>query len=567
MAPKKLGEPSHIGRGNDRRHDSAFIIWLSMFSRDGVWNDAGQALTLDTKNRCRLSSTSYVSLTRPLLFPEPPESLSAQSSRATTNGLRRGAIGLAPVLFQSITHMAPAGAVAFAIIFATTFAGGATPLAVVLAMVACLFVAISIAQLARHLPSAAGLYTYSARGLHPAIGFLVAWGFMLAEPIVAPLSYLVFGDVLSGYLNAHLNTPLWLWAPLAALAGVGVWVLVYRGIRISTEAGVALGAFEIFVLVALAITLIVAAGSNNTLNVFSPYTGNRSGWGAVFAGMVYTVLAFIGFEASAPLGEEAKDPQRTIPRAVILSCLLIGFFYVVCYYAATVYFGPDKMADSKVGFFAFNGNDPWDGLASKVWGPLSILVLLAILNSSLAGANAGANAATRVGYALGRVGILPRTLARIHARFRTPSVAIHIQGVLGIGVALILGLALYNAGPSPTPLNAFALLGTIATLIIVFIYILTNLANVAYYWRFQRAQMNIVWNLIVPVAGILIFVPVLLASFGVDFAGLGIVGLSPPASAAPAVVLVWMLIGVLLYFFVSSRSPDSIQETANTFSE
>src|SRR5437763_1090052 len=173
--------------------------------------------------------------------------------------LERGAIGLAPVLFQSITHMAPAAAVAFSITFATTYAGGSTPLAVVLALVACLMVAISIGQLARHLPSAGGLYTYNARGLHPTVGYFVAWGFMMAEPLVAPLLYLIFGNVLSVYLNSHFNTPTWLWAPLAALAGAIVWVLVYRGIRISTEAGVALGAFEIVVFLALAVPLIIAA--------------------------------------------------------------------------------------------------------------------------------------------------------------------------------------------------------------------------------------------------------------------------------------------------------------------
>jgi len=98
--------------------------------------------------------------------------LSTQTAGPAT-GLQRDAIGLAPVLFQSITHMAPAAAVAFSIIFATSYAGGATPLAVVLALVACLFVAISIGQLAKHLPSAGGLYTYSARGLHPTVGFFV----------------------------------------------------------------------------------------------------------------------------------------------------------------------------------------------------------------------------------------------------------------------------------------------------------------------------------------------------------------------------------------------------------
>ena len=479
----------------------------------------------------------------------------------TAPRLQKDAIGLAPVLFQSITHMAPAAAVAFSIIFAVTYAGGATPLAVLMALIACLLVAISIGQLARHLPSAGGLYTYSARGLHPAAGFFVAWGFMLAEPIVAPLLYLIFGNVISVFLANHFNTPGWLWAPFAAAAGIGVWFLVYRGVRISTEAGVVLGAFEIVVFLALAITLIFAAGSNNTLSVFSPSTGNSNGWGSVFAGMVYTVLAFIGFEASVPLAEETKEPRRTIPRAVILSCVLIGVFYLVCYYGAIVYFGPGSAADPKNGFFAFNGGDPWDGLASKVWGPFSILVLLAIINSAFANSNAGANAATRVGYALGRVGILPRALAHVHPRYKTPHIAVHVQGALGIAIALILGFALNG------PLNAFALLGTVATLIIVVIYILTNLSNLVFYWREHRDELNPILNVAVPILGTLIFVPVLLAAFGIDFGGLGITPLAPPANAAPWIVLAWLVFGVVVFALYSTRSPGRIEETAKTFIE
>ena len=140
-----------------------------------------------------------------------------------TARLERNAVGLAPTLFQSITHMAPAAAVAFSIIVGAQYAGGSLPLAVLFALVACLLVAISIGQLARHLPSAGGLYTYSSRGLHPYVGFLVAWGFILAEPIVAPLLYLIFGNELAANLNSHFGWPLWLWAPFAVVAGLIVW--------------------------------------------------------------------------------------------------------------------------------------------------------------------------------------------------------------------------------------------------------------------------------------------------------------------------------------------------------
>jgi amino acid transporter len=273
------------------------------------------------------------------------------------------------------------------------------------------------------------------------------------------------------------------------------------------------------------------------------------------------VLAFIGFEASLPLAEETREPRRTIPRAVLLSCVLIGIFYLICYYGAIVYFGPNVAADPTKGFFAFNGGDPWDGLANKVWGPLGILALIAIINSAFANSNAGANAATRVGYALARVGILPRALASVHPRFKTPYVAVHVQGALGIAVALILGFALGS------PLNAFALLGTIATLIIVIIYILTNLSNIVFYMREHREEMNPLLNIVIPALGILIFIPVLIAAFGIDFGGLGIAGLTAPANAAPWIVLAWLAIGVIVFFYLLSRSPASIQETATTFFE
>ncbi|HEV2013767.1 MAG TPA: APC family permease [Candidatus Dormibacteraeota bacterium] len=473
--------------------------------------------------------------------------------------LERNAVGLAPTLFQSITHMAPAAAVAFSIIVGAPYAGGSLPLAVLLALVACLLVAVSIGQLARHLPSAGGLYTYSSRGLHPYIGFLVAWGFMLAEPIVAPLLYLIFGNELAANLNSHFGWPLWLWAPFAVVAGLIVWVLTYRGIRLSTRTGVALGTFEIVVFLALSVTLVVAAGNHNTLSVFAPNTGNAKGLGSVFPAMIFAILAFIGFEASAPLAEEAKEPRKTIPRAVFLSALLIGLFYLFCYYAATVYFGPSKMADPKNGFALFNNSDPWSGMAQAVWGPGLIIVILAVLNSAIANSNAGVNAATRVGYALARIGLLPRMLGRIHPRFATPYVAVNVQSAGGIVLAVALGWA--TAGP----LNAFALLGTVATIVVVAIYILTNLSNLVFYLRDQRHEFNLFLNGIVPIVGSVVFLPALIAAFGIDFLSLGITPLTAPANLAPIIIGVWMVVGLALLIYFATRDPGRITQTGRVF--
>src|SRR2546427_2460118 len=107
--------------------------------------------------------------------------MSSPSPVSAVAPLERDAIGLAPVLFQSITHMAPAAAVAFSIIFATTYAGGATPLAVVVALVACLLGAISIWELAPPLSPPGGPYNDHPPGVHPPGRFFLARGVLFAQ--------------------------------------------------------------------------------------------------------------------------------------------------------------------------------------------------------------------------------------------------------------------------------------------------------------------------------------------------------------------------------------------------
>ncbi|MBV9451312.1 MAG: APC family permease [Streptosporangiaceae bacterium] len=474
-----------------------------------------------------------------------------------TPGLHRDAVGLVQVLFQSIANMAPGAAVAFSILFAAPYAGGATPLSVLIGLGLCLLVAITIGQLAKHLPSAGGLYTYNARGLGNGFGFMVGWAFLLAEVVAAPGGLLILGIVVSSVLHSHLGWPTWTWAPFAAAAGLLVWFLVWRGIKMSTAASVTLGVFELAVFLALAISLITHAGPHNTAAVFTVHHHNAKGLGSVIPGVLYAVFGMIGFEAAAPLGEEARNPRRTIPRAVFFSCLAIGIFYLICYYAATVFFGPAKMT----GFINVNGGDPWPALATAVWGLGFIAVTIALVNSAIAGANASAVATTRVGYALGRIRMLPRVMARVHPRLGTPSVATHVQMLLAIGYALGVGFA-FGA-----PLKALVFQGTISTILIVAIYMATGLSCIVYYLRERRAEFNPLLHGLIPLATFVLFIPVLLAAFGVDFAGLGITALAFPANDAPYVIYGWLAAGivVLIYFFVTDR--ERIARTGLVFEE
>jgi amino acid transporter len=481
------------------------------------------------------------------------------AQRDASPSLAREAIGLREVLFQSITHMAPAAAVAFSIIVGANFAAGALPLSVVLALVGCLLVAVSIGQLARRLPSAGGFYTYAARGLHPAVGFLVGWGYAFVEPLVAPLLFLIFGNVVASTLNQEFGWSYDTWWVVAAVAAaVIVFVLGYFGVRLSTVAGTLLGLFEILVFAALAVTLIVKVGGANTLRVFG--TGPASvegfeGFSGVVAGSVYTILAFIGFEAAAPLAEEAKDPRRTIRLAVLYSCLGIGLFYVLTTYAATVYFGPDRFAE----FPASGGGNPWDALARAAWGAGWVLVFLAIANSAIANANASANAATRTWFAMGRIRLLPRPFEHVNPRWRSPDVAVAVQFLVGVGVALWLGLQ-YD------PLTAFAIVGTIVTAVIIAIYMVVNLACLVFYLREGRAEFNPFLHGLVPILGIAAFLPAFLTAVGIeafDFVS----ALPYPISLVGPVVGIWYAIGLVYLVVLMTTQPERLRETGRVFVE
>ena len=246
----------------------------------------------------------------------------------------------------------------------------------------------------------------------------------------------------------------YLWVPLTLLCAGIVWYLTYRGISISTRVGVALGLIEIGIMVFVSALLVINAGSRNTISVFIP---GDAGIQPALQGMVFCLLAFVGFEAAAPLAEETRDPKRNTRRAILWSAILIGLFYVFCYYAATVYFGPDKMAD----FIASNDGNPWGGMAEQVLpGIGSLLVTFAILNSCLANANSGANASTRSVFALGRSRLLPAAFGAVHPTHRTPATAIHLQAIVGIIIAVGLSLYLGNQYPrTPGPLNTYFTIG------------------------------------------------------------------------------------------------------------
>jgi amino acid transporter len=463
-------------------------------------------------------------------------------------GLRRDAIGLREVLFQSITDMAPGAAIAASIPAGAALAGGALPLAVVLALIACLFSAWSIGQLAKELPSSGSMATYAARGLHPSLGFLVAWGYAMVGWLIPPLVLLQLGFTVAGTLHTEISGyPVNLWWPWAILGLLIICAAGYFGVRTSARLGTILGVFEIAVFLLMGILLVFHAGSHNTLSVFTTkYTPHGfHGFNGVVAGSVFTVLAFGGFEGAAPLAEEARNPRRTIQLAVLLATLLIGVLYVFTTYAADVAFGPAKFAT-----FTGSGPSSWEGLARAFYGLFWILVFLAIVNSTLANSNAGVNVSSRTSFAMGRIKAFPTVLASVHPQHRSPVNAIMLGGVISLAVMLGLGLH-YGAN------TAFDMVGTALVILIVGVYILMNAACIGYFTRSRSA--NLLSHLIVPILGIAAFVPAWCAGAGIKIAGIKWISPLPvPESYMGPACAIWLLIGIFYLIYLYVRDPQRV---------
>jgi amino acid transporter len=406
--------------------------------------------------------------------------------------LREHSIGLPQVLFQSITHMAPAAAVAYSIYISVPDSRQALPLSVGLALIACICAATAIGQLAKLFPSAGGMYTYAGKTLGPWAGFLVAWLFIGFQPLVAPFLYLEFGWAMTEVFHTEVGWSYsgqwWIWVLLMTVI---VFLLTFRDIRISTTAGVILGAFEIAIFAALALWMLFSNTGDLNAQPFNPHHA-AGGWSGVFKGMVFAILAFIGFEASAPLGEEARNPRRTVPRAVVGSAIAIGLFYVLCAYAWVFGAGFDHFVDQAT------GADPWRNLGKVFWGTGWVIVFLAICNSIAANSNAAVNAATRVFYSLARNRLAPAPLARTHREFKTPHIAIIWMSLFALVLSLLVGWK-WNPGVG------FGVIATVAVPLVIVVYMLICAGCIVWYTTKARSSFNPLLHLVLPIGGIVLF--------------------------------------------------------------
>jgi len=204
-------------------------------------------------------------------------------------------------------------------------------------------------------------------------------------------------------------------------------------------------------------------------------------------------------------------------------------------------------------------SNPWQNvLARDAWGAAGfVIVFLALLNSVIANQNAANNSSTRNMYAMGRIRLLPRSFALLTRRFGSPHVGLWAQLLITIGVSLWLGLQY-------TPYTAFALTATIIVDVAVPLYILLNVACIAYFARFRRAEFNWMLHAVIPVLGIFAVLPAFFAGAGIPVFSF-ITPLPSPLSYAGPAVGAWVLIGLIYLGYLYARHPERVRETRRIF--
>ncbi|MEO6714835.1 MAG: APC family permease [Mycobacteriales bacterium] len=488
--------------------------------------------------------------------------------------LRHSSIGLADVLFQAITYMAPGVGLAFSIGIAVPISGATLPLSVLVALAACTFCAVAIGQLATHIPSAGGLYTYAARGIGPKTGFLVGW-FYVGFGIFLPGSLLTLGGwFVDGFVDRELGFSIgwWFWGLIFAAS---IFCLTFFDVRMSAKATVILGAVELGVFFALGLYMILT--ETNSTKPFTPSAG-ADGYGGIFQGAVFAILAFIGFEAASALGEEAKNPKRTVPLGVIGSCVLVGLFYVFMTYSWNVGAHLDIIGHNT----ATAGSD-WDAFGNEYWGTAGAwLLFFALVNSVIACGTASTNNAARVFFAMGRTGNAPSYLGKVHPKYKSPYMSvittIAVTGTVAYVAAFYFGDVL---GAGTDGLSGFVVEATFFTVIAILIYIISCVACIGYFSKGGRASRNMFLHVVVPVIGVIAFILPLYTQYwdlsalfnGEVFtwaykneAGTNVFfDKALPTTWSVMGAIVWLIAGIALALYLGSTRPDALDRATQAF--
>ena len=362
------------------------------------------------------------------------------ADQGTSGSLRAGSIGLVGVVFFVVATVAPmSGSVgALPLAFGLGAGAGTAGAFVIVAIVLILF-AVGYMAMSHHMATAGGFYVYIGEGLGLRAARAAGYLALLAYNAFQVAIWGTFGYFFNSMTNEAFgwNVP-WLVPVLIGIAIVGI--LGYFEINISAKIlGVAV-VLEILVILVLNVAIFAQGGAHGlTLEPFSPHALLRDD---PAVGLMFCFLLFIGFEATAIYGEEARDPYRTIPRAAIIAVLLIAIFYIFTSWAVAVGWGVDAVRQQALtdpGNFVFSLGHTYVG------GFEVTLMKILFLTSTFATNQGFHNAIARYQFSLAREGWAPSVLGRTHPRYDSPYIGSYVQ----TAVAAVTVLCFWLAGADP----------------------------------------------------------------------------------------------------------------------
>ncbi len=374
--------------------------------------------------------------------------------------------------------------------------------AILIAMVAMLFTAVSYGRMARAYPSAGSAFTYVAQEIHPSIGYVTGWS-MVLDYIVNPLVCVIW---CAG--QAHEFAPAipdWGWKIIFAVAFT---LLNLRGIKTSARVNAGLTAAMSAVVVVIFVTAIryIFDHPHNDPHFFIRpfYDAQTFTWGNLFGCTSIAVLSYIGFDGISTLSEEAENPRRNILLATVLTCVVIGFLSAAEVYVAQLVWPATE---------AFpNPDTAYVWAAARAWAPLFTIVGITLVVANF-GSGMGAHiGAARLLYGMGRSNALPSSFfGAIDPKHQVPR-----NNVIFVGALALFGSFFLTYGRGIELLNFGALIAFMGV-------------NAAAFVRyFLHAGQKKAWNLIPPVLGFVICLALWLS-------------LSRPAQIVGSI---WMIAGI-----------------------
>jgi amino acid transporter len=336
---------------------------------------------------------------------------------------------LVDAIAQSIGFMGPVFSIAFLVplLVGVTSASGkgagaAAPLSTLIAAIGVLGLGWIVAEYAKRIHAAGSLYDYVTDGLGNkvggAAGGLYYVGILaLGAGILVLIGGTIYDTILGEFNKEPIPRAAWDIILLAIVAAV-----LYLGVALSTRAQLVLALVSITVVLIFSVYVIVKVGSANHVDRGFRPSSSPTGWTGVMFGVLYGVLLFTGFETAANLGEETAHPKRDIPRAVLISVLVVSGFYVLGCYAQITGFHYSIDAIGK------NAGAPLFGLAGPTsgggYGSVAIrrLLELVVILDMLAVLIGCSVASSRGFFAMARDRRLPKAMGRISRR-GTPLVA------------------------------------------------------------------------------------------------------------------------------------------------